>query len=119
MPVIRLSTTIRAPAARCFDLARSIDFHVVTATASEERAIGGRTSGLIALGEEVTWSARHFGVRQRMTVRLTGFDEPRWFQDAMVRGPFQRMTHDHHFDFDEVASVTTMRDTFDYASPLG
>lgn len=117
MPVIRLSTAIRAPASRCFDLARSVEFHVVTATETEERAVAGRTTGLLEDGDVVTWRAKHFGLRQRMTVRMSGFDRPRWFQDAMVKGAFRRMIHDHHFD--EVDCVTTMLDAFDFTSPLG
>ena len=42
-------------------------------------AVGGRTSGLIGLGEEVTWRARHFGVTQHLTSKITAFDPgPEW-----------------------------------------
>jgi ligand-binding SRPBCC domain-containing protein len=117
MPVIELSTPIQAPIERCFDLARSIDFHLVTAAATGERAIGGRTSGLIELGEVVTWRAKHLGVWQNLTVKLTALDRPRYFQDAMVKGAFAAMQHDHHFEHQ--GGTTTMLDRFDYRSPLG
>lgn len=117
MPLIELHTTVRAPAERCFDLARSIDFHIVTAGPSRETAIAGRTRGLIEAGELVTWRARHFGVWQQLTVRLTALDRPRHFQDAMVRGAFAMMCHDH--DFHESDGVTIMRDRFTFRSPLG
>ena len=64
MPIIELSTLIRAPRERVFDLARSIDAHRHTTGGTEERAVAGVTSGLIAMDDEVTWEARHFGVRQ-------------------------------------------------------
>ncbi len=117
MPTIELETIIHAPAARCFDLARSIDLHVVTAGASREEAIGGRTSGLIGLGETVTWKARHLGIWQRLTVRITAFDRPRHFRDEMVRGAFRSMVHDH--DFAPGDDGTFMRDRFLFRSPLG
>jgi len=63
---------INAPTERCFDLARDIAFHQRSVAHTAERAIGGVTGGLIALGETVTWEATHFGVRQRLTVRITG-----------------------------------------------
>jgi hypothetical protein len=47
-------------------LARDIDFHTQSLVDTGERAIAGRTSGLIGLGESVTWEARHLGVRQRL-----------------------------------------------------
>ena len=117
MPVIDLETTIRAPIERCFDLARSIDFHVVTAATTAERAIGGRLSGLIELGETVTWRARHLGFWRELTVAITAFERPHHFQDVMTSGAFASMKHDHRFEARD--GVTVMRDRFEYRSPLG
>jgi len=38
-----------------FDLIRNIDFHKISTKKSNEEAIAGKTSGLIALNETVTW----------------------------------------------------------------
>ena len=120
MPVIVLETRIRAPRERVFDLARSIDAHQASTPGTTERAVAGITSGLIGLGEEVTWRARHFGVTQHLTVRITACDRPRHFQDVMLRGAFARMRHDHHFSTDSLdPNVTLMTDRFDFAAPLG
>jgi ligand-binding SRPBCC domain-containing protein len=72
---------------------------------------------LIGLGEEVTWEATHFGIRQRLTSRITIFDRPVHFRDAQVRGPFRRFDHDHFFAVE--SGGTMMRDVFDYSAPLG
>ena len=117
MPVIDLSTVIRAPRERVFDLARSIDAHQDSTGGTEERAIAGVTRGLIGLDQEVTWEARHFGIRQRLTVRVTFFDRPARFQDAMISGAFKKMVHDH--EFAEHPEGTSMRDRFEFHSPLG
>lgn len=117
MPVIELTTRINAPCERVFDLARSIDLHVDSTAHTGERAVAGVTSGLIGLGQEVTWRARHFGVVQHLTSRITQFDRPRHFRDSMVRGAFRRFDHDHFFAMDR--TVTVMTDRFDYTSPLG
>lgn len=117
MPRIQLTTLINAPIERCFDLARDIDFHQRSVAHTDERAISGTTSGLIALGETVTWEATHFGVRQRLTVKITAYERPHAFVDEMTRGAFARFTHRH--EFLTVADGTLMRDDFDYASPLG
>lgn len=117
MPIIELTTAIRAPIDRVFDLASSIDAHQDSTSGTEERAVAGVTKGLIGLGDEVTWEARHFGIRQRLAVRVTGFDRPRHFQDVMVSGAFKRMVHDH--DFAAGATGTVMRDRFEFESPLG
>jgi ligand-binding SRPBCC domain-containing protein len=117
MATIRVVTDVAAPVDVCFDLARSIDLHVVTTGDSGERAIAGVTHGLIGMGEEVTWSAKHFGVRQRLTSRITAFDRPRRFRDSLVRGAFARFDHDHIFEPTETG--TRMIDVFDYNAPLG
>lgn len=117
MPVIELATVIHAPIDRVFDLARSIDLHTDSTSSTGERAVAGVTSGLIGPGDEVTWRARHFGVWQSLTVRITAFDRPSHFADTMLRGAFRRM--EHHHDFETSSGVTTMRDKFSFESPLG
>jgi len=117
MPVIVLRTPVAAPPSRCFDLARDVDLHQRSTAASQERAVAGVTSGRLGLGDEVTWEATHFGVRQRLTSRITEFDPPNRFVDEMVRGAFARFRHEHQFL--SVPDGTDMVDIFDYTSPLG
>ena len=117
MAVITLETPIDAPRERVFDLARSIDAHQDTAAATGEKAVAGVTSGLLGPGEEVTWEARHFGVVQRLRVKMTRFERPVRFQDVMVDGAFRSMQHDHIFE--EKGGMTLMRDRFELVAPLG
>jgi ligand-binding SRPBCC domain-containing protein len=71
----------------------------------------------MGLGDTVTWEATHFGVRQRLTARLTRFERPRLFEDEMVRGAFRSFTHTH--EFRPAGAGTVMVDTFRYTAPLG
>ena len=117
MAVIELETVIYAPCERVFDLSRSIDLHQATAAATGERAIAGVTTGLLGPDEEVTWRARHFGVVQRLRVKIACFDRPTHFQDVMLEGAFRFMRHDHWFA--ETDGKTVMKDRFEFAAPLG
>lgn len=117
MPRIELTTEIRAPIDRCFDLGRSIDLHVATAEASGEQAVAGVTSGLIGLGEQVTWRARHFGVAWHMTSLITAAVRPVSFQDRMIQGPFAVFEHDHVFE--EAGELTRMTDDLRFEAPAG
>ena len=117
MLTIRIETFLAAPPERCFDAARDLDLHVSSMKHTGERAVAGRTSGLIEVGEEVTWRARHFGVVQHFTSRITGFDRPRFFQDTMLRGAFRSFVHDHVFE--PADGGTRMVDTLVFAAPLG
>ena len=117
MPVIDITTHITAPIQRVFDLSRSVDLHAASIAHTRERAVAGVTSGLMSLGEEVTWRARHFGIWQSLTSRITAFDPPTHFRDSLVHGAFRRFDHDHFFS--QRGEITTMRDVFDFQSPLG
>lgn len=118
VPVLRLTTTIAAPARRCFDLARSVDLHTIGAAATGEHIVDGVRRGLMGPGDRVTWRARHFGVWQELTSEITFFEPPRRFRDSMVRGAFARFDHDHIFDAIDDRR-TEMLDVFDFTSPLG
>src|SRR5688500_410312 len=117
MSRIELSIFIAAPPERVFDLARSVDAHVRSTARTGERAVGGKTSGLLALGDEVTWRARHLGVVQDLTSRITAFERPRYFRDSMLRGAFAHFDHDHYFTAADRGTV--VRDVFEYRAPLG
>lgn len=114
---IEVVTPIAAPIERCFDAARDLDLHLHSMKHTGETAVGGRTSGLIELGESVTWRARHFGISQHFTSKITAFDRPRYFQDSMTRGAFASFVHDHYFE--PAAEGTVMRDVVELRAPLG
>ncbi len=117
MPVINLETSIMANRYIVFDLARSIDLQSKYVTSSNEKAVAGRTGGLISLGESVTYRGKHLGVWQHLTSKITEFDRPHLFVDEMQKGAFKSMRHEHHF----VATKegTLMKDVFIFEAPLG
>lgn len=117
MATITLTTEIKASPAQCFDASRNLDLHVSSMKHTGEKAVAGRTKGLIEMGEQVTWEARHFGLRQQFTSKITSFDPPHYFQDSMVKGAFRSFVHDHYFD--PIPGGTKMRDVLSFQSPLG
>lgn len=117
MTSIYLETMIDAPARVCFNLSRSIDLHQVSSEKTRERAVAGRTRGLIQKGEFVTWEAVHFGIRQNLTVKIREMKAPEHFTDEMQRGAFKHMWHEHRFR--EMDGKTIMTDVFTFEAPLG
>jgi len=117
MTIITVETYIQAPVEICFDLARDIGLHCRTAASTQERAVGGVTTGLIGLGEEVTFEAVHFGIRQRLTAHITEFDPPHGFTDEMLRGAFKTLRHVHEFRSEGAGTVMT--DTLTWTAPFG
>ncbi|WP_225036302.1 SRPBCC family protein [Winogradskyella sp. SM1960] len=117
MPIIEIKTIIKADIKTCFDLSRNIDFHQHSLEHSNEKAIAGKTSGLIELGESVTWEATHFGVKQKLTSKITAFERPYYFVDEMTSGAFKSFKHEHIFKYEE--GKTLMVDKFQFESPFG
>lgn len=117
MPKIKLIWEVQAPLEVCFDLSLSIDFHMSCLRHTGESAVGVKTTGILALNEEVTWRATHF-IQQELTSRITMHDRPRHFRDSMVRGAFKRFDHDHYFQTGP-NGVTVITDDFDFDSPFG
>ncbi len=116
--VFRLVTECPVPAERMWHLSLNIDEHLGSMSHSNERAVAGVTSGQIGPGESVTWSARHFGIRFRMTSSITEWDAPRRFVDEQTRGPFRTFHHEHTF-VDMPGACSTMVDEITYAAPFG
>jgi len=110
---------VRAPIERCFDLARSVEAHLAGNRHSGEATVAaaGVTSGLLDLGDRVTWRGRHFGVRWSLTSEISAMERPAWFQVVMIRGPFRFMRHDHYFR-SLAGGETELRNVYCFTAPL-
>lgn len=113
--VLRTSSTLEPQ--QLFDRSLNIDAHTESMASSDEKAIAGITSGKIALGESVTWRARHFGIWFTMTSKITELVEPQHFVDEQQRGPFKSFRHEHRFE--TTSEGCLMTDTLWVAAPLG
>lgn len=117
MSIIHLQTVIKADIQTVFDLARDIDLHQKSTFKTGEKAIAGRTSGLIEQGETVTWRAKHLGFYQTHTSEIINMEKPDQFTDIMLKGTFKSLRHQHIFR--QEGENTTMTDIFEFESPLG
>ena len=114
--LIILKTKIAAPVERVFDLSRDIDLHQQSTQQTMEKAIGGITTGLIGSGQSVTWRAKHFGVWQTFTSKITEFKAPYYFVDEMTQGVFKSFRHEHYFENN--SGDTLMIDKLYFKAPL-
>lgn len=117
MSRIYLETLINANINTVFDLARNIDLHQQSTSKTHEKAIAGRTSGLIEENETVTWRAKHLGIYQTLTTKIISMNKPDQFTDEMQQGTFKSLHHQHIFK--TANGKTLMIDIFDFESPLG
>ncbi len=108
---------MHAPVERVFNLARSITLHEKSMAHTNEKAVGGVTSGLIKQGETVTWQAKHLFKNRLLTVQITAMKPYTFFTDEMKQGDFASMLHHHYFK--PIANGTIMIDEFTFTSPYG
>ncbi|GAB1858641.1 hypothetical protein MHTCC0001_34810 [Flavobacteriaceae bacterium MHTCC 0001] len=117
MALFEIHTEILSDINTCFDVSRNIDIHKESLKHTEEIPVSGKTTGLIGLGEWVSWEAKHFGMVQYLTSKITEFDKPKYFVDEMVRGAFKSYRHEHRFREEE--GKTIMTNKFYFESPFG
>jgi ligand-binding SRPBCC domain-containing protein len=91
--------------------------HQLSTAQSNEKAIAGRTSGLIELGETVTFRGKHFGFYLNHKSKITEMEFPNYFVDEMEKGLFKSFRHEHTFVTKN--GTTVMIDNLQYETPLG
>jgi len=117
VPLILLETAIRASPEICYKLSLNVDLHKISTSKTREQIVGGVAHGIMSLGDSVTWKAKHFGIWQTLTTKITLTEPYSHFVDEMTRGAFKSMRHEHHFEKTE--NGTVMKDVFNFESPYG
>jgi ligand-binding SRPBCC domain-containing protein len=111
---ITVESLIPAPPEQVYAALLNPQTHAETSSGNERVVSAPSTLGL---GDEVTFEATHFGVRQHLTARITLTDPPFAFEDTMTKGAFRQLHHRHEFHTEE--GVCRMIDILEFASPLG
>jgi ligand-binding SRPBCC domain-containing protein len=117
MPLIHLTTFIKAPVERVFDLSRNVELHKESMKQHKEEAVAGTRFGLMGKDETVTWKARHFFKTRVLRIKITDMQQPLRFVDEQAQGSFKILKHEHHFKSCE--NGTIMIDLFHFESPYG
>jgi ligand-binding SRPBCC domain-containing protein len=116
--VIEVVSVIDAAPGELFHLELDVDVHAESLNDSGETATTSSGRRHLVLGDEVTFRARHFGLRWSMTSRITAYEPPYRFVDEQTRGPFRALRHEHRFE-DLGAGRTKMTDHMTVSAPRG
>tara|TARA_R110002124_G_scaffold254779_1_gene420405 strand:- start:664 stop:1137 length:474 start_codon:yes stop_codon:yes gene_type:complete len=117
MSVINLDTQINTIPEICYKLSLNVDLHKLSASSTGEHIVDGVQSGIMKEGDFVTWKARHFGIWQTMSTKITTEIKYEYFVDEMIDGAFKSMKHEHLFTKNCDGSL--MKDVFKFDTPLG
>ncbi len=115
MPFIHLTTFIKAPQQRLFDLSRSISLLKLSMEQYDARAVAGVTSGLLEPGETVTWQGRYFFKTRVFTTKISAMQQYDFFEEEMTEGAFKMLRHRHFFKAAD--NGTFLIDTLEFETP--
>ncbi|PWT96026.1 MAG: cell division protein [Bacteroidetes bacterium] len=115
MPKIHLTTFIKAPAERVFDLSRNISLYKKALQNRKEKISSGAASNLVSSGETVTIHARHFGKTRMITARIIEVNKPLTLVEEQVKGDLKAFRHERHFK--EIDNGTIMIDMVEFEGP--
>ena len=114
MVTIRLTTWINAPVDRCFQLATSVEFRGSDRSSGKAR---GSKSGILRVGDTVSWHAWRWGLRLSHTCRIDDVRPITYFREVAATGNFRHYVHEHHFA--PMDDGTRMRGEIKFAAPKG
>jgi ligand-binding SRPBCC domain-containing protein len=117
MAAFIINTIIKNRCEVVFDLSRSIDLHLISTSKTNEKAIAGKTSGLINLNETVTWEANHLLKKRYFTSKISQYNYPHSFTDKMIKGDLKSFSHQHIFEITNEG--TLMKDIIHLEAPFG
>ncbi|RFM30265.1 SRPBCC family protein [Deminuibacter soli] len=112
MPVIHLTTIVHAPVDRVFDLSRNIALQRKSLQGQRETIINGKTSGLLQMGEEITWQTKRLGKAWTLRLQTARLEMHSFFEEIMLNGDFSKLSHQRHFK--SMANGTVMIDLFQF-----
>ncbi|MCO5239956.1 MAG: SRPBCC family protein [Chitinophagaceae bacterium] len=97
MSSIHLTTFIKAPVERVFDLCRNTTVYKKALEGRKESLVAGTTGILVNAGDTITLSAKHLGKTRMITARVIEMNIPEKFVEEQVKGDLKSFRHEHHF----------------------
>ncbi len=97
MSVIHLTTFIKAPVDRVFDLCRNTTIYRKALNNGNESISASASDILIKQGDTLTFSARHLGKVRALTARVIEMEKHQKFVEEQVKGDLKSFRHEHYF----------------------
>lgn len=97
MDSIHLTTFIKAPVERVFDLCRNTTVYKKALEGRNESLSASAAGILVNAGDTITLSAKHLGKTRVTTARVLEMNIPEKFVEEQVKGDLKSFRHEHHF----------------------
>ncbi|MFT3704257.1 MAG: cell division protein [Agriterribacter sp.] len=97
MSSIHLTTFIKAPLNRVFDLCRNATLYKKALEGRKETLTASAAGILLKHSDTVTLTAKHLGKTRVLTIRVIEMNIPEKFVEEEVTGDLKGFRHEHHF----------------------
>lgn len=97
MASIHLTTFIKAPVERVFDLCRNTTVYKKALEGRKENLSAGAAGILVNTGDTITLSAKHLGKTRAIKARVMEMNIPEKFVEEQVKGDLKSFRHEHYF----------------------
>lgn len=110
MEKLALNTEIKAPIARVFDLARSVDLFQLAQDRKQQVKQLFQENHLLNESQAISWSAKLAGLKDQFTALITKMNSPHLIEEQLNFGHFVQFKHKRFFE--EKEGKTIIRDEF-------
>lgn len=97
MSFIHITTFIKAPVDRVFDLCRNTTIYRKALHGGNETLSASASDVLVKEGDTVTLSAKHLGKVRALTARVIELSKHEKFVEEQVKGDLKSFRHEHYF----------------------
>ena len=115
MANIQLTTFVAAPVPRVFNLSRNISIYRKVFNAPNERFDFSGSDNHLSPGDSVSIQARHISRFRSISLKVTSFEQPWYYQEELIKGDLPFYKHEHHFK--EIDNGSIMIDVITYGHP--
>ena len=115
MPKIHLTTFIKAPVERVFNLSRNLAVFKKAIHAGKEQILSDTSASCVGKGETLTFKAKHLGKLRVLTTKIVDLQLPELYKEEQVKGDLKSFSHLHHFKTTD--NGTIMIDLVDFEGP--
>lgn len=115
MPKIHVTTFVKSPPNRVFDLCRHLSLIKKSVQGKNESVRSSSGSPLINNGDTITYHAKHLGKHRSVVLRVTEFDRGVKLTEEEVKGDLNKYRHEHYFK--QIDNGTIMIDILEYDMP--
>jgi len=117
MAKIHVTTFIKAPAKRVYDLSRSVNLFQIYSSTTFQKFLEGASTGLINENDTVVYQAKHFNKSRILTLKIISLNIPDQITIQLLMKGFKNFQHNLYFK--SIRNGSFLIDVIEYETSFG